>query len=264
VALPSDIYDRGYFLSDRCEGYEYFQEGDLSLVKRGQVERLGPEAGMRVLDAGCGRGEVLLACARQGAAVAGVDYSEDAVDLTRETLADYPDSDIRHGDVTRLPWPDDSYDRILFGDVIEHLEARQADAALRELRRVLRPGGMVLVHTAPNLLFRKAGWPVSRLLLLGLGKGPEVKKVDDYLEDVKRYHINEQTIYGLRRAMSRAGFDRSRVWIDRNVARSGSHRLTRGIADNGAIAAGAQLAAARPLRLFLGNDLYAAGWKTTG
>ena len=45
---------------------------------------------MRVLDAGCGRGEVLLACAARGAEVAGADYAEAAVELTRETLAAVP------------------------------------------------------------------------------------------------------------------------------------------------------------------------------
>ena len=99
---------------------------------------------MRILDAGCGRGEVALACARAGAEVAASTTPQTAVELTRETLADFPDADIRVGDVTALPWPDDSFDRVQFSDVIEHLDPPQTVPALAEFRRVLKPGGFLL------------------------------------------------------------------------------------------------------------------------
>src|SRR5688500_20400679 len=68
VPLPSEIYDRDYFLSDRCEGYDRFAEDrGLSPLKRKELELLDVRSGQSVLDAGCGRGEVLLACAERGA-----------------------------------------------------------------------------------------------------------------------------------------------------------------------------------------------------
>src|SRR5918995_583992 len=92
-SIPPDVYDREYFLSEICEGWDEFREDrGVSFNKRKQVELLAPAPGMRVLDAGCGRGEVALACARAGAEVAGVDYSPDAVEITRETLAEFPRS----------------------------------------------------------------------------------------------------------------------------------------------------------------------------
>jgi hypothetical protein len=52
VGLPSDLYDRDYFLSDRCEGLGQYERGGLSPLKRAQVTLLSPGPGKRVLDAG--------------------------------------------------------------------------------------------------------------------------------------------------------------------------------------------------------------------
>jgi SAM-dependent methyltransferase len=102
-SIPPEAYERDYFLSSICEGLDEYRRGAVSFNKSKHLTLLGIESGMRVLDAGCGRGEVLLACAKAGAEVAGIDYSESAVELSRETLADYPSADIRAGSITDLP-----------------------------------------------------------------------------------------------------------------------------------------------------------------
>lgn len=255
-SIPPDVYDRDYFLSEICEGYDEFQEGGgVSHNKSKQVRQLAPGPGLRILDAGCGRGEVLLACAAAGAEIAGLDYSEAAVQLTKETLAAYPDADIRRGDVTALPWPDDSFDRIQFSDVIEHLDAPQTVPALAEFRRVLKPGGHLLVHTAPNRLFMTVGWPLSRPFVRLLGHGDIADRVDHWFDIATEYHVNEQTVHSLRRALCDAGFQDTRVWLDPDVLRSGQYHLLSGF-DSAPVRLARRLAALRPLRLFLGNDLY--------
>jgi ubiquinone/menaquinone biosynthesis C-methylase UbiE len=259
--IPPDVYDRDYFLSDICEGWdEYQQDRGVSYNKAKQVRRLGPRPGMRILDAGCGRGETLLACARAGAEVAGIDYSEAAVEITRETLAEYPDADIRVGDVTALPWPDNSFDRVQNSDVIEHLDPPQTVPALSEFRRVLKPGGFLLLHTAPNRLFMDVSWPVIRPVLSGLGHTDVVKDMEEWFDVAENYHVNEQSVYSLRRAMKDAGFSDPRVWIDPDVLRSGNYRYTNSL-DGPLVRTATRLAALRPLRLFLGNDVFALGRK---
>jgi ubiquinone/menaquinone biosynthesis C-methylase UbiE len=254
-SIPPDVYDRDYFLSEICEGFDSYQEGrEVSHNKAKQVRLLGPRSGLRVLDAGCGRGETLLACARAGAEVAGVDYSEAAVELTREALTDFPDADVRVGDITALPWADDTFDRVQFSDVIEHLDPPQTVPALRELRRVLRPGGFLLVHTAPNLLFMRYGWPATRPFLRLLGKSDVAAGVDRWFEIATDYHVNEQSVYSLRRALRAAGFSEPRVWVDPDVLRSGEYHLTSAL-EGPVVGLAARAAAARPLRLFLGNDV---------
>lgn len=258
MPLPPDIYDRAYFLSDTCEGAdEFHRDRGLSALKRRQVAHLAPAAGLRVLDLGCGRGEVLLACARSGAAVAGVDYARAAVEISRETLAGVPGADVRQGDVTALPWPDASFDRVLSGDVIEHLDPADGEAMLREAHRVLRPGGRLVVHTAPNRLFLELTWPVARWPLLWAGHGETVRRLEGWIAASKRYHVNEQTLYGLRRSLRRAGFDRPLVWVDPNIVRDGSHHTTAGLERSWMVRAGQRAARLRPVRLVAGNDLWA-------
>jgi 2-polyprenyl-3-methyl-5-hydroxy-6-metoxy-1,4-benzoquinol methylase len=258
MGLPSEIYDHDYFLSDYCEGHERFAEDrGLSPLKERQLAMLGVTPGTRVLDAGCGRGEVLLAAAALGAQVAGIDYAQAAVEISLQTLAEVPGADVRRGSVDDLPWDDGSFDRIICGDVIEHLDERQAAGALREFRRVLAPGGMLLLHTAPNRLFREVTWPLARPVLRAAGFGTNADRLDFWLEEAKRFHVNEQTLHGLRRTVRAAGFRDVRVWLDPNVIRSGEHHLTAGLQESPLAALAARLAARRPFRLLLSNDLYA-------
>jgi ubiquinone/menaquinone biosynthesis C-methylase UbiE len=262
--IPPDVYDRDYFLSDICEGWdEYQQDKGVSYNKAKQVRALGPRPGLKILDAGCGRGETLLACARAGADVAGVDYSEAAVEITRETLAEYPEADIRVGDVTALPWPDNSFDRVQNSDVIEHLDPPQTVPMLKEFRRVLKPGGFALLHTAPNRLFMDISWPVMRPVLRALGHAEVVKDMEDWFEVAENYHVNEQSVHSLRGAMREAGFEDPRVWIDPDVLRSGNYRYTNSL-DGPLVRTATKLAALRPFRLFLGNDVFAVGRKSVG
>ena len=258
-SIPPEVYDRAYFLSELCEGFDEFRDGrGLSHNKSKQVRALAPRPGLRILDAGCGRGEVLLACARAGAEVAGVDYSRDAVEITRETLAEFPDADVRRGDVTDLPWEDGTFDRALFADVIEHLDPPQTVTALSELRRVLRPDGYLVVRTAPNRLFKDVGWPLSRPFVRAVGHGDIADRVDRLFELGVEYHVNEQSLYSLRRAMRDAGFEDARVWLDPDVLRSGNYHLLSSF-DGPVVRAAARVASWRPFRLLFGNDLYGVG-----
>ena len=260
-SIPPDVYDREYFLSEICEGFEEAQQGEVSWNKAKQVKLLAAGPGMRVLDAGCGRGETALAIARTGAEVAGIDYSEAAVELTKEMLAEIqPDADIRSGSVTDLPWPDDSFDRIQFSDVIEHLDPPQTVPALAEFRRVLKPGGFLLVHTAPNLLFMNVGWPAARPFVRLAGHREIADRVDGWFEIAEDYHVNEQSVFTMRRNLRAAGFAAPHVWIDPDVLRGGRFHLLEGF-DGPAVRLAKRVAASRPVRLFLGNDVLGVGVK---
>jgi ubiquinone/menaquinone biosynthesis C-methylase UbiE len=259
-SIPSDVYDREYFLSEICEGFDEALAGEVSFNKSKQVRILGPRPGLHILDAGCGRGETALALAKAGATVSGLDYAEAAVELTREALADYPESDIRVGSVTDLPWPDNSFDRIQFSDVIEHLDPPQTVPALREFHRVLKPGGFALVHTAPNLLFMNYGWPAARPFVRFAGYGEIADKVDGWFKIAEEYHVNEQSVFTMGRNLRRAGFDDPHVWIDPDVLRGGEFHLLSGF-DGPVVRLAKTVASLRPVRLFMGNDVLGVGVK---
>jgi SAM-dependent methyltransferase len=97
-------------------------------------------APLRVLDAGCGTGALLERLSQDPEEeVYGVDFSRDALAFSRQR----GQSRLVQGDLTALPFASDSFDLVTALDVVEHVE-RDVDA-LREICRVLRPGGVLLV-----------------------------------------------------------------------------------------------------------------------
>jgi demethylmenaquinone methyltransferase/2-methoxy-6-polyprenyl-1,4-benzoquinol methylase len=97
--------------------------------------------GDRVLDACCGTGDLALAARSQGAAeVVGLDFSEKMLDRAR---VKGPDIEWVHGDVLALPFEDASFDSATVGFGIRNVD--DLEAGLRELRRVLRPGGKLAI-----------------------------------------------------------------------------------------------------------------------
>lgn len=93
--------------------------------------------GDSVLDAACGTGDLALADLRAGAArVVGVDFSERMLELAaRKSSA----IEWVKGDLCRLPFPDGTFQAVTIGFGLRNISDREA--ALRELRRVLAPGG---------------------------------------------------------------------------------------------------------------------------
>jgi SAM-dependent methyltransferase len=107
-------------------------------VLNAELDRLPLEPEARLLDAGCGSGRTLDELARYGR-VSGVDLSPDAVETARRRGHD----DVRVARVEELPFADATFDVVTCLDVVEHTPDDRA--ALAELRRVTRPGGLLLV-----------------------------------------------------------------------------------------------------------------------
>lgn len=100
-------------------------------------------AGQRVLEIGVGLGTDHLQFARAGATMSGIDLTSRCVDLTqRRVKQEGLDSDLRVMDAEHLDFADDSFDVIYSFGVLHHTAS--AEKAFREIRRVLRPGGVFL------------------------------------------------------------------------------------------------------------------------
>jgi SAM-dependent methyltransferase len=97
--------------------------------------------GQRVLDVGCGTGVFLRLVADRGAEPHGIDASESLIELVRRRL---PDADVRLGDMESLPYEDDCFD--LVTGFTSFFFANDMVAALREARRVARPGAPVVIQ----------------------------------------------------------------------------------------------------------------------
>jgi SAM-dependent methyltransferase len=102
------------------------------------IARLGLPAPARILDAGCGSGRNMVDLARHGD-VTGVELSDASAALARARRA----GEVLEGSVMDMPFAADSFDLAVSLDVIEHLQDDRG--ALRELRRVVAPGGALLV-----------------------------------------------------------------------------------------------------------------------
>ncbi len=102
------------------------------------IERLGIPPRARILDAGCGSGRNMVELARRGQ-VTGVEISPTSVEVARARHV----GEVVEGSVMEMPFAEHSFDLAVCLDVIEHLPDDQG--ALRELRRVLAPGGALLV-----------------------------------------------------------------------------------------------------------------------
>lgn len=97
---------------------------------------LGP--GQRVLEIGCGTGNLTIRAKRTGAEVIGSDPDPRALDRARKKG---PDVKFERGYAQKLPYPDASFDRVLSSLMFHHLDEDAKEATAAEVSRVLRPGG---------------------------------------------------------------------------------------------------------------------------
>src|SRR5687767_11777734 len=163
--VSPDLYTEEYFLS-ACEGYDEFiaSEGEqLSRRLKAAFEIAAIEPDMKVLDIGCGRGEIMRHCIALGATAYGFDYAPVAVRMTRDILSDnHQPMLVTQADAKSVPFPDATFDRVLMFDVVEHLHPWELHQALLEVRRVLKPEGRFIIHTAPNIWYDRYAYPVVR------------------------------------------------------------------------------------------------------
>jgi SAM-dependent methyltransferase len=132
---------------------ELLEPGMRPLYETG-LAALGVDADTRLLDAGCGAGLALATASELGAAVSGLDAAPGLIAIARRRL---PDVRIEHGDLEELPFPDRTFDAVTGFNSFQY--AASPEAALREARRVLRPGGRLLAAVwAPPELCELAGY----------------------------------------------------------------------------------------------------------
>jgi ubiquinone/menaquinone biosynthesis C-methylase UbiE len=251
---PSTLYSTDYFLSGACEGLDEYLAGSVSVVKQRELDLLDVQPGHVVLDLGCGRGESSTELARRGARPVALDYSWDAVKLTQKAFDG--SSAVLQGDATALPFPARCFDRVLLGDVIEHLPWNAGLHALAEVQRVLVPGGRALIHTSPNTWFVSTVMRPLRLVLRLLRRHEVLDRFGEYDRLRGEMHPNELNPLTIRRLMREAGVD-ARTWVDRDVLRSGASEWTAKLATSPMIRLLGKIAGLWPFRLILGNDLYA-------
>ena len=117
------------------------------------LDLAGDVAGRRILDAGCGSGPLAAALRDRGAIVTGFDSSIRMLELARQRLG--ADADLHLADVgSPLPFTDGAFDDVIASLVLHYLE--DWTAPLAELRRVLTPGGRLIMSVYHPIVFKLA------------------------------------------------------------------------------------------------------------
>lgn len=103
-------------------------------LAEGVVQWLNPQPGERILDLGCGDGQLSTSLAESGAQVVGVDASAAMVESARARGVA-----VEHAPAEQLPFPDACFDAVFSNAALHWVQGQ--DAMMREVHRVLRPGG---------------------------------------------------------------------------------------------------------------------------
>jgi ubiquinone/menaquinone biosynthesis C-methylase UbiE len=132
---------RTKFVSDEVLDARYFKVLDRFDIRFARTMWIydNVRAGSTVLELGCGAGMLAL-LRRKGVLLTGVDLSDACALAARRNGYDHTLA----AELSRLPFPDASFDYVVSLDVLGHVEAEEKDAVLAEVRRVLRPGGVTL------------------------------------------------------------------------------------------------------------------------
>lgn len=155
---------------DRVAGlYDLFEWSNrkVNAAARARVGELVP-AGARVLDCAAGTGEFSLAAAKRAGSVLCTDQSEAMLARARKKAARRGLSNLQfaHRDITALSDPDGSFDAVIAANVLHLLP--QPEVAVRELWRVVAPGGRLIL---PTYLQGKAGAAYGSMIKIYQGVG---------------------------------------------------------------------------------------------
>lgn len=116
-----------------------------------------------LLDIGCGPGLYTVPCAALVRSVVAMDFVPAFVAAAKKNAAGYQNVRAMRGDLRRLPFRKNSFDKILVGSVLHYLEdMAEVKRVLGDLRRMLRPGGRALLTMVPDLA-RKESYGKGRL-----------------------------------------------------------------------------------------------------
>lgn len=132
------------------------QFGPIDIYVFDQILRGNIAPGMRVLEAGCGYGRNLVYLLREGYEVFAVDRDADAIDHVRKLAASLatalPVENFQAAPVEQMPFPDEFADVVICSAVLHFArDARHFQAMLKELWRVLRPGGMLFCRLGSRI-----------------------------------------------------------------------------------------------------------------
>lgn len=163
---PARTVEDPYDWDSRVEAWEEVSATDAFRALRDRIlEEAAPRSDERALDLGAGTGLLTRALAPRVASVAALDISEAMLErLDAKAAADgIPNIEVVAGDMRSLPFADEEFDLVVSNYAFHHLDDEAKELALAETRRVLRPGGRLVVV---DMMFSLSLQPRDRRLVL--------------------------------------------------------------------------------------------------
>lgn len=204
---PPGEYTEDYFLTN-WGGFEEYLQGKISLRHQRALEYLEVHPGEVILDIGCARGEFLQLCSKKGGIIIGADYSPAAVKIS--SIWKNVNVMVIQASATALPLREGIFDKVTMLDLVEHLDPDDLLKCLKEVKRVLKESGQVLIHTPNQWGDYALSFYQKVVSLLRL---PFVKVKPDFRP---RYsyslHVNVLNPISLRKVLRNAGF-KSKMWF---------------------------------------------------
>lgn len=178
-------------------------EADMAFKKRVQTifEWIPPHDDARILDCACGRGFYLnMYRYVSRCKLAGLELEADIIRKAKQNVGHLPDITLTRGNIYHLPFPDNYFDGVILSEILEHID--DDVAGLREVWRVLKPGGVVAI-TVPNANYPFLWDPLNKtletVLHTKIQRGP--------LAGIWANHVRLYERDDLRKAVQRAGFE---------------------------------------------------------
>ncbi|OGH12552.1 MAG: hypothetical protein A2857_01195 [Candidatus Levybacteria bacterium RIFCSPHIGHO2_01_FULL_36_15] len=221
--VEPSIYNKDFFLNC-CLGSDEFKKSKgkklhpkvLELISKIKIDK-----NSKILDIGCGRGDITLFLAKNAIECIGTDYSKDAIDIAKCIKKNYPRKIqkkvlFKVMNAKKISYPNSYFDIVVCIDVFEHLYKEELEIAMSEISRVLKKDGTLFARTVTNKIlydftYKFYMYPMNKLLTW-IDKKIKNTTYDSFpkeprIPEEKIQHVNEPTYYYLKDLFRRYNFN---------------------------------------------------------
>lgn len=211
------VYTTNYYLTD-CNGYREFKQTwgkKLEPRLKKIIQYIPLKSSMKVLDIGCGRGELSFWAANHCSQVVGIDYSVQAIKLALQAKKKHPFTiqkklSFLQMDAKKINFSKNCFDAVFLVEILEHLYSEEQKLVFKQILKVLKPGGFIFIHTSPSRWFNDYTYPywcypLSSLIVklwnrLAHSQYPNLTPPNQVrTASHKIMHVNEPDYFSLRR-----------------------------------------------------------------
>lgn len=180
-SVKAELYNKDYYLYPYSKDINTFIEKTKERMGRGAIEdsfmrEMLHHAGLdknkkaRVLDVGCGRGDLVFSLASLGHEAKGIDYSQDAISIAEIVRKGLPEEVQKNSSFSYMDAKEmaieNEFDAVIMDDIVEHLHDWELLEMFKNVSCALKPGGILVVFTKPNKNWIRFGYPIKRVFAI--------------------------------------------------------------------------------------------------